>query len=103
MEKQTETKNKLKNATQELFVKLEHKYYELNEEKIKFLVLEEKWMAQLSNSMMIELDDLSQTLTMRVSELADRYTIPLQTLDENVEKIKTRVENHLKKMGVSWK
>lgn len=103
LEKQTETNNKLKNATQELFVKLEHKYYELNEEKIKFLVLEEKWMAQLSNSMMIELDDLSQTLTMRVSELADRYTIPLQTLDENVEKIKTRVENHLKKMGVSWK
>jgi type I restriction enzyme M protein len=50
-----------------------------------------------------ELDRVSQTLTGRVRELAERYATPLPTLTEAVETLNAVVEQHLKRMGASWK
>ena len=47
-----------------------------------------------------ELDHVSQTLTSRILELAQRYETPLPKLTEEVDNLTTKVEEHLKKMGV---
>jgi type I restriction enzyme M protein len=50
-----------------------------------------------------ELDHVSQTLTDRIRQLAERYATPLPNLTEEVATLAGRVEEHLKKMGASWK
>ena len=46
---------------------------------------------------------LGLTLTARNRELAERYATPLPKLIEEVEMLAARVDEHLKKMGASWK
>lgn len=56
-------------------------------------------MARLSAAVQGELDRVSQTLTSRIRELAERYATPLPVLIEEVETLAARVEEHLKRMG----
>jgi type I restriction enzyme M protein len=49
-----------------------------------------------------ELDRVSQALTGRIRQLAERYATPLPKLAEEVESLAARVEGHLKKMGAAW-
>ena len=49
-----------------------------------------------------ELDRVSQTLTGRIRELAERYATPLPQLTDEVAALSARVEHHLQKMGVAW-
>ena len=66
-------------------------------------MVDDKWMARLSAAVQGELDRVSQTLTGRIRELAERYATPLPTLTEKVETLTARVETHLRKMGAVWK
>jgi type I restriction enzyme M protein len=50
-----------------------------------------------------ELDRVSQTLTGRIRELAKRYATPLPRLSEEVVTLSAKVDEHLKKMGASFK
>jgi type I restriction enzyme M protein len=50
-----------------------------------------------------ELARVSQTLTGRIRELAERYATPLPQLTDEVKVLAARVEEHLKRMGASWK
>jgi type I restriction enzyme M protein len=79
------------------------KYPTLTEAEIKSRVIDDKWMAQLSAAVQGELDRVSQRLTGRIRELAERYATPLPKLTDEVETLAARVEEHLKKMGASWK
>ncbi len=79
------------------------KYPELNETEIKTLVVDDKWMAHLAAAVQGELDRVSQTLTGRIRELAERYATPLPQLTEEVAALASRVEDHLKKMGFVWR
>jgi type I restriction enzyme M protein len=79
------------------------KYPKLTEPEIKALVVDDKWMARLSAAVQGELDRVSQTLTGRIRQLAERYATPLPRLTEEVETLAARVDEHLKKMGASWK
>lgn len=79
------------------------KYPKLTEAEIKALVVNDKWMARLSAAIQGELDRVSQTLTGRIRELADRYATPLPKLTAEVETLSFKVDEHLKKMGASWK
>ena len=56
-------------------------------------------MARLSAAVQGELDRVSQTLTGRIRELAERYATPLPKLSEDVETLSERVAEHLAKMG----
>jgi type I restriction enzyme M protein len=103
LERQTEAKTKRKAAQEDLDKKIDTKYPELTESEIKTLVVDDKWMARLSNEVQGELDRVSQTLTGRIRELAERYATPLPRLNEEVEALATRVDAHLKKMGAVWK
>ena len=53
------------------------KYPKLTEAEIETLVVDDKWMARLSAAVQGELDRVSQTLTGRIRELAERYATPL--------------------------
>jgi type I restriction enzyme M protein len=78
-------------------------YPALGEAEIKALVVDDKWMARLSASVQGELDRVSQTLTGRIRELAERYAMPLPQLTDGVAMLAARVEEHLRRMGASWK
>jgi type I restriction enzyme M protein len=100
---QTKAKDKRKAAQVDLDQKIDAKYPRLSEAEIKTLVVDDKWMAHLSAAVQGELDRVSQTLTGRIRELAERYATPLPKLTEEVETLTARVEEHLKKIGASWK
>jgi len=102
-ENQTDVKNKLKTAQDEIEAKLDDKYPKLKEEEIKVLVVEYKWLARLSSNLQSELNRISQTITRRIRELAERYAKTLPKLTDEAEELSARVDEHLKKMGVSWK
>jgi type I restriction enzyme M protein len=103
LEQQTEAKAKRKAAQEDLDKKIDAKYPKLTEAEIKALVVDDKWMARLSAAVQGELDRVSQTLTGRIRELAERYATSLPRLTAEVETLAARVEEHLEKMGASWR
>ncbi|MEO8383499.1 MAG: class I SAM-dependent DNA methyltransferase [Acidobacteriota bacterium] len=78
------------------------KYPALTEGEIKTLVVDDKWMASLAATVQGELAGVSQTLTGRIRELAERYATPLPALVDEVTTLSARVDEHLKRMGASW-
>ena len=98
-----QSKAKRKAAQEDLDKKIDAKYPKLTEAEIKTLVVDDKWMALLSAALQGELDRVSQTLTGRIRELAERYATPLPRLTEEVVVLTSRVEKHLKQMGAVWK
>ena len=94
-------KTERKEAQEALDKKIDAKYPKLAEAEIKALVVDDKWMDRLSNEVQGELDRVSQTLTGRVRELAERYASPLPTLQRELAMLSARVEGHLKRMGAS--
>jgi type I restriction enzyme M protein len=103
LERLTEAKARRKAAQEDLDKKIDAKYSKLAEAEIKTLVVDDKWMACLSAAVESEVDRVSQTLTERIRELAERYATPLPKLTEEVETLAVRVEEHLEKMGAVWK
>jgi len=99
---QSDIKAKIKQAEEDLDALLRTKYGALTETEVKSLVVNDKWIAMLRNSVESELNRVTQTLTTRIRVLADRYVIPLQTLTDELESISNRVDEHLKKMGAKW-
>lgn len=59
-------------------------------------------MAHLATAVQGELERLSQTLTSRLRELAERYATPRPQLTDEVVTLAARVEEHLKRMGATW-
>ena len=79
------------------------KYPKLTVAEIKTLMVDDKWMTHLSATVQGELDRVSQTITGRIRELAERYATPMPQLERQVATLAARVEEHLKRMGTSWK
>ncbi len=102
LDKQADTKAKRKAAQEALDKKIDTKYPVLTEAEIKVLVIDDKWMAQLSSAVQGELGRVSQTLTGRIRELAERYAMPLPQLTDEVAALAARVEECLMQMGASW-
>ena len=102
LEQQSDVKAKRKAAKEDLDRKIDAKYPKLTEAEIKTLVVDDKWLAQLSASVQGELDRISQTLTGRIRQLAERYAAPLPKLTDEVEGLAARVEENLRKMGALW-
>jgi len=78
------------------------KYFMLSEDEIKTLTVEAKWLAAIDAAIHGELDRVSQTLTTRVKELAERYDTPLPQHTDRVAELEAKVNNHLERMGFSW-
>ncbi len=99
LEQQKEIKAKSKTAQDDLEAKLDAKYPKLTEDEIKTLVVNDKWLATLATAVQSELDRVSQTLTGRIRQLAERYATTLPQLVGEVATLAARVDGHLKKMG----
>ena len=56
----------------------------------------------LARGIETELECISQRLTGRISELTERYAIPLSSLEQEVESYRLKVGSHLKRMGFDW-
>ncbi len=102
LDKQANAKSKLKDARETLDAKLAVKYPKLTEDEIKTLVVDDKWLAALAAAVRGELDRVSQTLTGRIRQLAERYVTPMPQLTSEVETLGARVDEHLKRMGAVW-
>jgi len=89
----------LKAAQESVMDAVLQQYARLTEEDIKTLVVDDKWLATLAAAGQGELDRVSQTLTGRVRQLAERYATPLPELTGEVEALAARVAGHLAKMG----
>ena len=102
-EDEGEASAKLKSAQEALMTQVAGKYGQLTEEEIQTLVVDDKWLATLAAAVQGELDRVSQTLTGRIRQLAERYASPLPQIVEEVATLSARVDEHLKMMGASWK
>jgi type I restriction enzyme M protein len=95
-------KKRLKAAEKELDDRVYAQYPKLSESEIKTLVVDDKWIAALEAAIHSELDRISQSLTQRVKELAERYATPLPQMVDRVTELEAKVNAHLQKMGFSW-
>jgi type I restriction enzyme M protein len=102
LDKQGNLKARLKTVQQDLVAKIDSKYAVLSVEEIKALVVEDKWQATIAAAVLGELDRVSQTLTGRIQQLAERYAVPLPKLTEKIAELSAKVEAHLKLMGAVW-
>ena len=75
------------------------RYPGLSLDDIKTLVVDDKWLATLAAAVQDELDRVSQTLTGRIRQLAERYATPLPLLTDEVDSPAKKVEKHLATMG----
>jgi type I restriction enzyme M protein len=95
-------KKKVKDADAALDKLAFDKYPKLTEADVKSLVVDDKWMARLAASVQGELDRVSQTLTGRIRELAERYATLLPQLTDEVAVLAARVAQHIERMGATW-
>jgi len=65
--------------------------------------VDDKWLAALDAAIHGEMDRISQSLTQRVKELAERYDTPLPRMTRYVAELESKVNRHLERMGFSWK
>lgn len=96
---EAEQKKALREAEAALDLLAYEKYPQLSVAEIQTLVVEDKWLATLAAAVQGELDRVSQTLTRRIRQLAERYATPLPELTSEVELLAAKVAGHLVKMG----
>ena len=85
LEQETEASKKVKDAQKALDAKVAARYNTLSEDEVKTLVVEDKWLTTLASDIQTELNRISQALTGRIKELAERYATPLPKLTAEVE------------------
>jgi type I restriction enzyme M protein len=101
-EQEATASRRVKDASKALDAKVAAKYGQLTPAEVKALVVDDKWLAALGSSVQGELDRVSQALTGRIKQLAERYATPVPKLATEVEALAARVDEHLKKMGFVW-
>jgi type I restriction enzyme M protein len=94
---------RLKEAVVALDAQAHARYPKLTEVEIKTLVVDDKWLAALGTAIHGEMDRVSQRLTQRVKELADRYEISMPQMVSRLGGLEVKVKRHLEKMGFVWK
>lgn len=99
VEQESTLSAKLTAAQNALIEKVAARYPKLTEDEIKSLVVDDKWLSSLATAVQGELDRVSQTLTGRIRQLAERYATPLPQLVDEVETLSAKVAGHLQKMG----
>ncbi len=101
-EQEMSASKSVKDATKSLDAQVAAQYGKLSAADIQTLVVHDKWLAVLQARVQGELDRVSQDLTRRIKQLAERYATPIPQLSAEVETLAARVDGHLKKMGFVW-
>jgi type I restriction enzyme M protein len=100
---EADLKRRLKMAEAALDAQTYAKYPKLTEAEIKTLVVDDKWLAALDAAVHGEMDRVSQKLTQRIKDLAERYETPLPQMVERATALESTVSSHLARMGFAWK
>lgn len=95
-------KKRVKEAQEALDLQTYQQYAKLTEADNKTLIVEDKWLATLEANIIAEIERVTQQLANRVKTLEERYAEPLPTLIGDVATLSTKVDEHLKKMGLEW-
>ncbi len=101
IEREAKASKKVRDERAELDRKVYEKYGELDEDEVKTLVVDDKWMRTLDAAVRSELERIAQNLTGRIKTLAERYEMPLPQLDAGAKDLTAKVDGHLEKMGFS--
>ncbi len=102
-DEEADNKKMLREAEAALDAKALAKYPKLTEAEIKTLVVDDKWLAAMDARTHGEMSRISQTLTQRVKELAERYEAPLPQMVDRVAELEMNVNRHLETMGFAWR
>jgi type I restriction enzyme M protein len=92
----------VKQLTQLIDESAKAKYAELTIDQIKDLLINHKWHTQIYEGIYTLYKTVSQSITERIVEIAERYENTLPELETTVTDYETKVKNHLKKMGFVW-
>jgi type I restriction enzyme M protein len=92
-------KKQQKDAEAVLDAKVLAHYPKLSQSEIKTLVIDDKWLTALDIAIHGEMDRISQTLTQRVKQLAQRYAVPLPQMTAKAIELEAKLAGHLKRMG----
>ena len=92
-------KKDIKTAELALDLLAYEKYPQLSEAEIQTLAVDDKWLATLQQRTHSELDRITQALTQRMKELAERYDAPLALLTTRTTDLESKVSGHLERMG----
>jgi len=79
IEAETSASKAVKDAVKALDAKVAVKYAALTEDEVKSLAVDDKWLATLAADVQTELDRVSQSLTSRIRQLAERYNLNFRT------------------------
>lgn len=101
-DEESKKKNAHKKALDAVHKSVIEKYPKLTEAEIKTLAVDDKWFASIQTAIESEVQRLTQQLAGRVKELEERYAHPLPELEREVDTLSTKVEDHLKQMGLVW-
>ena len=96
---QNDVKKALKTAEADLDKRVYDTYPSLSEQEIQTLVVNDKWLATLELAFHGEMNRISQALTQRVKQLAERYETPVSVHVERVSELEAKVNAHLASMG----
>ena len=99
---EAEMKRVVKEAQASLDKAVFAQYGKLTEAEIKGLVVDDKWQKTLEAAISGEIERVTQQLANRVKTLEERYAEPLPQLVQEVEVLSSRVDEHLRRMGLEW-
>lgn len=102
IETEAEHKKAVKDAQEKLDAQVFAHYPKLTIEQIKSLIVDDKWLATLQGSIVSEIERVTQQLANRVKTLDERYSVPMPSLVDEVALLSNQVDEHLKKMGLTW-
>jgi type I restriction enzyme M protein len=102
-EEEGELKAVIRDAEEELDELALVKYAKLGEAEVKVLVVDDKWLTAIAADVHGEMVRISQALTQRLKDLAERYATPLPQAAKQVAVLEKAVIGHLERMGFSWK
>lgn len=101
-DKKLDFDKRIKPALADLDKKVFERYKTLTTHEIKVLVVDDKWMTTVEKGIKSEVDRISQRLSQRIKELAERYETPLPQMANTVNDLEGKVNAHLEKMGFVW-
>jgi type I restriction enzyme M protein len=99
---EADLKRRLKMAEAALDAQAYAKYPKLTEAEVKTLVVDDKWLGALDAAVHGEMERVSQQLTQRLKDLAERYEFTLPQIVSRVAELQTRVRHNLETMGFTW-
>lgn len=99
---ESQCKSAVKTAESELDELVFKKIPKILEGELKKIVVDDKWFKTIETRIAEEIERITQQLANRIKTLEERYSETLPYLTDEVTKHSGLVENHLKKMGLSW-